>query len=513
MINSEKMYLSSAATELSESDTYIELTNRLCYYGEPNLNDVELPIDGAEEKAQTLVNSPVVAKYKIINKKDDLGGHEAFYDPIDKEVKFGTETVGTHVSVEIKDDEVEIKGVKKTLPCLFATSRIWKRNKNIVKAVRRLFAEGKLHTSWEVCANEYSFHDGIKTLTDYFFESNCLLGSTTAPAYPCAETLSLSSMQESQLILAEAVAADFNEEENMAKNDKETSGVEEIVKTENEVLADEKEQVLEVESASKTDTTEDNKEVVAQDDTQDCKSEENKEQSETKEAETELPKVEQSALTDFDLRKKLNRACRDKFDDWCWVSKVFPVEQVCWCEYDGETECDYLLFSYEIVDDDVVVGEPERVRLTVSIAEVNDAISQRDESLLKANETIQQLQSEVDELKPYKDEVEKAEQEKAEQELNDKREKLASYAIKSGHISKQETEEDEVISKMIAELDEQGIKSIIADRFMSSLEIERAECESKHLTSEKQDEITTTNFLNDSDEIKGVSVVSIYLND
>ena len=361
MINSEKMYLSSAATELSESDTYIELTNRLCYYGEPNLNDVELPVDGAEEKAQTLVNSPVVAKYKIINKKDDLGGHEAFYDPIDKEVKFGTETVGTHVSVEVKDDEVEINGVKKTLPCLFATSRIWKRNKNIVKAVKRLFAEGKLHTSWEVCANEYSFNNGIKTLTDYFFESNCLLGSTTAPAYPCAETLSLSSMKESQLILAEAVAADFNEEEIMTKNKKETSAVEEVVETTPEV----KEQVSEVDETSNDNTTEIKTDVTAQEEAENKGVEHKEEQSETKETEeTTVSNLEQSALTDFDLRRKLNKACRDKFDEWCWVSKVFPVEQVCWCEYDGETECDYLLFTFEIVDDEVIVSEPEKVKLS-----------------------------------------------------------------------------------------------------------------------------------------------------
>ena len=305
--------------------------------------------------------------YKIINKKDDLGGHEAFYDPIDKEVKFGTETVGTHVSVEVKDDEVEINGVKKTLPCLFATSRIWKRNKNIVKAVKRLFAEGKLHTSWEVCANEYSFNNGIKTLTDYFFESNCLLGSTTAPAYPCAETLSLSSMKESQLILAEAVAADFNEEEIMTKNEKETSAVEEV-----EV----KEQVSEVDGTSSDDTTEIKTDVTAQEETENKGVEHKEEQSETKETEeTTASNLEQSALTDFDLRRKLNKACRDKFDEWCWVSKVFPVEQVCWCEYDGETECDYLLFTYEIVDDEVIVSEPEKVKLIVSIAEINDAIS------------------------------------------------------------------------------------------------------------------------------------------
>ena len=58
----DKIYLASTAIELSEEEDkpYIELTNRLCYYGEANLNGVILPVEGAEEKAQTLINMPVI---------------------------------------------------------------------------------------------------------------------------------------------------------------------------------------------------------------------------------------------------------------------------------------------------------------------------------------------------------------------------------------------------------------------------------------------------------------------
>ena len=44
----DKIYLASTAIELSEEEDkpYIELTNRLCYYGEANLNGVVLPVDG-----------------------------------------------------------------------------------------------------------------------------------------------------------------------------------------------------------------------------------------------------------------------------------------------------------------------------------------------------------------------------------------------------------------------------------------------------------------------------------
>ena len=141
----DRIYLASTAIELSEETDkpYIELTNRLCYYGEPNLNGVILPIEGAEEKAQTLINMPVQAKYKIAKdgKTPDLGGHEAYIDK-DGDLCFATESIGTHFSVEIKDDTVEVNGEKKTLPCLFSTSRIWKRNKKIIKANNSLFDRG-----------------------------------------------------------------------------------------------------------------------------------------------------------------------------------------------------------------------------------------------------------------------------------------------------------------------------------------------------------------------------------
>lgn len=72
--------MSSNVIELSEHKTYIELTRRLCYYDYPNLNGVQLNSDTAEEKAQSLLMQPVVAKYKRIRNKDDLGGHECSVD-------------------------------------------------------------------------------------------------------------------------------------------------------------------------------------------------------------------------------------------------------------------------------------------------------------------------------------------------------------------------------------------------------------------------------------------------
>ena len=180
--------MSSNVIELSEHKTYIELTRRLCYYDYPNLNGVQLNSDTAEEKAQSLLMQPVVAKYKRIRNKDDLGGHECSVDNHGN-VTFGTVPIGVNVAVEIKNDTININNNTVETPCLFATSRIWTRNKNVCSAIKRLFAEGKLHSSWEILTENAEYVNNVKILKDYVFEADSLLGSTSNPAYgECATT-------------------------------------------------------------------------------------------------------------------------------------------------------------------------------------------------------------------------------------------------------------------------------------------------------------------------------------
>ena len=242
MNENEKIKISSTALELSETTNYIELTNRLCYYGEPNLNGVMLPVEGAEEHAKSLVLQPVVAKYKVIGNKPDLGGHEY------RNGTFGTENIGVHEEVEVRTDTVPVNGEQKTLPCLFAKSRIWTRNTNVVAAVKRLFSEGRLHSSWEIAVSDYEYKDGIKILKDYVFESNALLGTNSQPAYgEAASALTMAETEEQpEVIIAEALAKDLGlkEEEPMAEGT-------EVQKQEN-VQAEAPEQVAPVVEPVKT---------------------------------------------------------------------------------------------------------------------------------------------------------------------------------------------------------------------------------------------------------------------
>ena len=402
--------MSSNVIELSEHKTYIELTRRLCYYDYPNLHGVQLNSDTAEEKAQSLLMQPVVAKYKRIRNKDDLGGHECSVDNKGN-VTFGTVPIGVNVAVEIKNDTVNINNNTVETPCLFATSRIWTRNKNVCSAIKRLFAEGKLHSSWEILTENAEYVNNVKILKDYVFEADALLGSTSNPAYgECATTLCVASAEDPEILLSEAIANDFNIDNSETKEDKtlKIKENESVVTSENEntdVITDEVvETSQETENVETTETTE----TV----------------SETREAKAE--KIEDT--TADENTEKSEESNSDNTDT--------SNEEV-------------------VSDTDTIIAN-----LKQEIVEKNDAI-------IKANEEIANLKAVNESLVQYKEMYEKIEAEKAADELAKKKKCLSEYAVKSGYISSEEIESSAEIKKLIEAVDENGIKAIIVDRLMA----------------------------------------------
>ena len=400
----------SNVIELSEHKTYIELTRRLCYYDYPNLNGVQLNSDTAEEKAQSLLMQPVVAKYKRIRNKDDLGGHECSVDN-NGNVTFGTVPIGVNVAVEIKNDTVNINNNTVETPCLFATSRIWTRNKNVCSAIKRLFAEGKLHSSWEILTENAEYVNNVKILKDYVFEADALLGSTSNPAYgECATTLCVASAEDPEILLSEAIANDFNIDNSETKEDKtlKIKENESVVTSENEntdVVTDEVvETSQETENVETTETTE----TV----------------SETREAKAE--KIEDTTANEN--TEKSEESNSDNTDT--------SNEEV-------------------VSDTDTIIAN-----LKQEIVEKNDAI-------IKANEEIANLKAVNESLIQYKEMYEKVEAEKAADELAKKKKCLSEYAVRSGYISSEEIESSEEIKKLIEAVDENGIKAIIVDRLMA----------------------------------------------
>lgn len=481
-MHKDSVLFSSKTINLAETDAYIELTNRVCYYDEPNANGVKLLSDDALEKAQTLINMPVVAKYAVNhNNQPTFKGHEAYIDE-NGELQFNTDSIGTHTQVYIQEDTVDVNGVQKTLPCLFAKYRIWTRNKNVVSAVKRLYSEGKLYSSWEIVTLAYEFKDNVKTITDYSFLANCLLGyEYSFPAYgKDAKAISMSNL-EPQLLIAEALAKDI-----INSKAKEDNGLKkEDIKKQKKVA-----------------------DVV-----EDTQSKENVSDNIDNETET-------SSLTEWDLRNKLQKACREKLDKWCWVTFHFPLEKTIWVEVDGrESELDFVLMTYEVNDnDEVIVSDPKDVKLTVSVSEINSTIEklnaeleEKNEALIKANDTIQNLSTEVSDLKVYKEKFEQIEQEKLEAQLAQEREELKNYAIKSGYITIEEIESSEELQSYINDLNRKEIQAIIADRVVSSLKDSEENSGAKNPTSEIEVSNTKLDITNDDEILDYKTVMKAFL--
>lgn len=504
-MDAENICLSSQTVDIAETKNYLELTNRVCYYDEPNLNGVRLLSDDALVKAETLVNQPVVAKYRQnAQGLPTFSGHECSIDG-DGNVVFGTDNIGTHTEVYISDDQVNVNGSIKTLPCLFAKYRIWTRNSNVVAAVKRLFAEGKLYSSWEISSLAYTFDNGIKTLTDYFFDSNCLLGyEYSSPAFgKDAKAISLSN-KDSQLMIAEAFSQDLLsdiESQNLIKGDKTTLAKQKKIVSEEVIVT---ETVAEKETSQETSTE---AEVIE-------KATEETPVLETEQSE-EGSAVETSALTERDLRDRIREACRNKLETWCYIAYHFPIEKEVLVELDNrKSELDYLLFTYEVENDVITVSEPTNVSLTVSVKELNNTISTltseietKNDALAEASKTIQSLNVQIAELHPFKEQVEKAEQERIEAETNAKKESLKATAIATGLISKEEIETSEEISGLIDALNEKELKQIIATRLIASLKKEKPET----VTSSIKEEVATASLVNDESALDHKSIMKNYI--
>lgn len=476
----ESYVFSSVGVELAEHQTHLRVTNRLCYYDAPNGNNVLLPYDDkTEELAQTIVNMPVKAKYRPNKKGEpDLGGHEAVKR--NGEIEFKTVPIGTHEKAYIKEEEVTtFSGETKKLHVLYADQIIWKENKNVISAVKRLFDLGKLHSSWELQGYEYSFKEGVKRYTDYAFLANVYLGENVAPAYGnMASVTDISSVEPScETIISEALALDMAEkEEQDGEVEKEMENeaiISEAVSEGEEAEVVEtpvEEQIEASEAESESEIAEEVAEETEEKQNEEAPVEASEETESSEEAEEE---PEQSALTSSDIADKINRKL---YETDRRIFMWFPEEKIVWVKAWVGKETTVYVYTYTVENDEVVLSEPSEKELVVSMLEVNEeVVSLRNEvsSLKELNE----------ELAGYKKIVEDVNAEKALAEHNAKVEALRNKAIESECFSAEEISELEA-GGCFSELKENELNAKIVDRMMkkhsqtkeiSSKEIEKKE--------------------------------------
>ena len=496
---SSQVYL---AEDNSNPDSYIAKFI-ICDFGR-NKNGVALDRNGIEDWLSTLKNKPLVGKIKM--KYDgtyDFTGHNVkLVEKIDndgnkyQEVEFDTDAFGTFfdVSIEtINDQEV-----------IVASCEIWKRFTKACEIIVNRIKEGTLHTSWEIAIEKYhqGIVDGLMTkIVDLGrFIGHCLLGKQVAPAYDSSGLLEIASANY-DVEFAEALSQDImsqgldieNEakEENNLQSNIETNVAEEETVVETPV-ADTAEQTTENETSEATET---NESVEAEAGT-----------VESSEVVEEQPnETEVSALTSYDLRRKISKACRDKVDDWCWVVYLFPEEHEVWCEYDGESELDYLRFTYTVENDEVTVSEPEKVTLSVSVKDINTTVSEyektiaeKDELIVNASSEIAELKAQNTELSQYKEKFTQIEQEKAEAELAQKKEELIASVVKSGQVTREEIEKSDELQGYVNTLDKKSLMALVGERLSASIS-DKPENEIE--TSEVKDVHVASNLNNEDDEV------------
>lgn len=466
MMDSTKIFLSSKPIEISEHVGYKLATFLISVLDQWDLNNRMILKEAGEQCHKTMIGFPILAKLvrdPITNEPIDFSGHEAYIE-IDsngaKSVRYGTEAIGSVINCWI--EEREIDGYVGLQSCIMLQAKLWSdRFPEYYSVLDKLWSENNVSSSWELTVHEYEQTMRGKIIKAFTFLGNCILGSNVQGAVPDAGMLEYAEANSNEIDLASALSKDI------ISNQSKTKEQEDIVLNKK------------TEAAASIDSTV---------------------ETEKKTIESELNNKshqEEAALTDWDLRMKLQKACREKLDAWCWVDWLFPTINTIWVEKeDRDKETDFIKFVYEVDEDDnITLSEPEEVELTVSVAEINSTIAQKDEALLKANEKIVDLQAEVAILKPFKEACEKAETERIEAETAQKRTDLLDKLHKSQLFTAEEIESAE-IATMIQNVDESGIKNIMADKFMASLEKEETTQKEQVETAEKKTALPKANIDN-----------------
>lgn len=453
-----------------------------------NGNQVALNRDTIESWMSTLVGNPLVGKLvvapkgeldfsghnmKVVTRKDDDGNEY-------KTAEFDTDAFGSFQSVGIeKIDDTDF---------IVASCKIWKRYPKACATILRRIESGTLNTSWEI--DVLKAHKGIvggrmaKIIDDGVFTAHCLLGANVEPAYKCSKLLEVAET-DFGLELANAYIEDTKEISNIESNEKEAKNLELNKDKETQTAQVEPTEPEQAEKAATESTTKPTTpaEPVIQ------TSEEGGETPPPTEPETGTepagdpePAPEISSLTGRDLYMKLEDAVSKISSDY-YMTDMFPEDHTIWCKKWGRmNELDYIMFPYTVEGDEVSLGEPQNITLTVSISQVNTKIAELNGTIASLNTELQSAKEEVASLTPYKDQAEKAEAEKAAAELAQKKENLRQYALSSKMITEAEVSEGGNYASLIDNLDETGIKSVIAERCVEAAK--KAPAEKKIETSE-----------------------------
>ena len=129
----------------------------------------------------------------------------------------------------------------------------------------------------------------------------------------------------------------------------------------------------------------------------------------------------------------------------------------------------YESIGYAFSGEDVTLTPEGMVELVVSPLAINDEIARRDSAIAEAAAQMVVLENKIAELTPFKEEADRIRAEKEAQELAESQNEIKAYLTRSGFVKEEELASEE-IAPIVEAVDYAAAKSIIADRYIASLD-------------------------------------------
>ncbi len=442
----KKHTLNLVLNEIKQTDdpTIIPCTFIVLDY-EKSGNNVIVSKEVALEGGKTLINKPIVAKYNEVEeantKTDNFGSHEQYLG----EDRYGNLTVKSDTvpigvfTTEGYELTVIIDGEEKEV--MAADAVLWRtRFSDACDLLLEWYNNGiKINTSCEYLYSNYSFQDGVEYhYSPIYFEGHAVLASENRgnteivlPAYESSKLLSFNEINKFNKLVAQAINQESKEEKENMKFFKKVyelshSDIRSLLYTQLESLLAEKEYSY-ISDVYETYF------VVNL-----YKYDENDNLEYDKYYKFNYSKGENDVIT-IDGDSKVEVTIKR---DWVEVSEFENIQNQL-----NDTTTKVEEMTTQLSEKEVKVEE-----LTQQLNELTTAKADVEVKFNETTEKLTQLNSLVEELAPFKEQVEK---EKLEKALNEKKEFYSAKFKALNAVEKFDSEEvQELIAKSINETDE-----------------------------------------------------------
>lgn len=501
--NGYSVIASSSQMELAREDNgNLVITANLGYLNDYNKNNVALLYtDFAEESIKTIINRPIKGKLRRdIFGNEKFGSHEAYVDE-NGEMRFATETIGTHIDANIVNLEVipvHGDGSKKVLPTIIAKAVIWADEyPEYANAVERLYREGRLGTSWEVIGRELGddlgrakelMLENPRAYSKFEIRANTIIG--VEPAYGVnSRIIDVAEDTNADEILFSALKKDIS-----AKSDK--YGIGSKIAIDKSVESASNKPWGEVDKTSLR-----NRALLANNYVQLV----NFIYLDVQEGWEESPSTKlgypvaeiigdkavyningiQSALSFLrNTNTNDNPKVESKLKS---LYKKFNLDMDNFSSENNKDRSNYMEerlkeLENELAEANKKLSEYENANKDAELASLKEELdvlreekSSVDEKFISTTEKLEALTSELEELKSYKEKYDEIQAQKQEEEKQLKISELKEMVTKGGFVKEEELETSEELKTMIDNLDEAGLKVFRAERILSSVEVSQDE--------------------------------------